>query len=642
MPYLVRGETPQDAVVTYLLEALAFTWDMHDSGSLNWHDEPGYVQWAGWPDGIQIECSSEAFHGRSYSEAEQLVLADAGFQAPTATEPNFWQRIDRLDDLPNAALALMRCMYEVLNRSPQHAALAYPEPTAAEPAAESLPSAAPDPAPELNITVPAVLLRVSQLWYPGIDEDSLYDATHGWWVMGPKRERAEYAFAVAKGTVRGVYRIFDWRSRHAGDAAQPGKLRWGFDGEPCDELSHLIGLDVSQYFPPGAANPVRYVNCDAPAAESLDRAALTPESEDATRLPTMAAICQELESNPVLHMSLGSKELFHSNVLAWLLQTHSRVAHPILSPWLQPDPARVTFAVRRESHNLDLVVELPHHAPLVIENKVFDLPDEGQLDRYSAVNIPGAVGPADLTKVLLSLTDPGWEAGEHDGWTWVSYSTLAQRVRRALHEAPHPDPFSQELVTRWADVVEGLERLVAFTDPQDTAEALLIRGDEVEILKTLRLHNALQKFRTRRVRSLLETYLAVRGLQYDLIESEFTKGTPLISVFVRLADEGQIGWQLQGNQFRRFLIVPPHLRGTSEDSKAQRVIYAREHHASWFDFTVEQELGPFSTAPTADFKHFAPGFVYDYDYLKVPGISIQQLLELGTCTLGAAIAYRDG
>lgn len=36
------------------------------------------------------------------------------------------------------------------------------------------------------------------------DQADRYDATRGWWVMGPKRGQAQYAVAVAKGIVRGV------------------------------------------------------------------------------------------------------------------------------------------------------------------------------------------------------------------------------------------------------------------------------------------------------------------------------------------------------------------------------------------------------------------------------------------------------
>jgi hypothetical protein len=111
---------------------------------------------------------------------------------------------------------------------------------------------------------PAVILRISRLWHPEMDEDDVYDAVRGWWVIGPKREQCEYAIAVAHGVIRGVFQINVWRPRRKGDDNlkddEPGKPRWGFDGAPAPGLRHLLGRDVSDLFAQGAANPVTYLN----------------------------------------------------------------------------------------------------------------------------------------------------------------------------------------------------------------------------------------------------------------------------------------------------------------------------------------------------------------------------------------------
>ncbi|WP_091414928.1 hypothetical protein [Friedmanniella luteola] len=112
---------------------------------------------------------------------------------------------------------------------------------------------------------PAVVLRIGKKWHPEMDLDEVYDTVRGWWLIGPKREQCEYAIAVARGTVRGVYQIHSWRPRQEGDRDWqddlPGKPRWGFDGAPAPDLLHLVGSDVSHLFTKGAANPVTYLNC---------------------------------------------------------------------------------------------------------------------------------------------------------------------------------------------------------------------------------------------------------------------------------------------------------------------------------------------------------------------------------------------
>jgi hypothetical protein len=47
----------------------------------------------------------------------------------------------------------------------------------------------------------------------------MYEATRGWWVIGPRRTDADYAFAVSRGVAREVYRLDGWRRQRAGIAA---------------------------------------------------------------------------------------------------------------------------------------------------------------------------------------------------------------------------------------------------------------------------------------------------------------------------------------------------------------------------------------------------------------------------------------
>jgi hypothetical protein len=117
-----------------------------------------------------------------------------------------------------------------------------------------------------HISEPCLLLRISRLWRPTMSPEELFEATHGWWRVGPRRECARYALAVASGVVREVYRIEVWRPRHKGDRGwednHGDNPRWGFEGDvAADEMARYRDRDVSRYFQPGQANPVLYVNC---------------------------------------------------------------------------------------------------------------------------------------------------------------------------------------------------------------------------------------------------------------------------------------------------------------------------------------------------------------------------------------------
>jgi hypothetical protein len=94
----------------------------------------------------------------------------------------------------------------------------------------------------------------------------LYDATRTSWKVGPKRERARYAFAVFEGIVREVYEITNWlpagstfNSRNPRGVR--AKDRWEFVGRLAPERvrQRYMNRDVSAYFKQGAQNPISYV-----------------------------------------------------------------------------------------------------------------------------------------------------------------------------------------------------------------------------------------------------------------------------------------------------------------------------------------------------------------------------------------------
>lgn len=55
--------------------------------------------------------------------------------------------------------------------------------------------------------------RLGTGWYAGIDAQTLFDATRGWWKISPRqieRRNIEHAVCVVRGVTRALYRIDDW------------------------------------------------------------------------------------------------------------------------------------------------------------------------------------------------------------------------------------------------------------------------------------------------------------------------------------------------------------------------------------------------------------------------------------------------
>ena len=120
---------------------------------------------------------------------------------------------------------------------------------------------------------------------------------------------------------------------------------------------------------------------------------------------TIDGCVRNLESSTMFHMSLGSKELFHSNFLHWISiinwDVFLMIMHGLADVkrfWWEDSycPDKNNLEVRRESQSFDLSIyilvekakrgekeETQKWIPvLVLENKVKSIPYKKQLERY--------------------------------------------------------------------------------------------------------------------------------------------------------------------------------------------------------------------------------------------------------------------
>jgi hypothetical protein len=354
----------------------------------------------------------------------------------------------------------------------------------------------------------------------------------------------------------------------------------------------------------------------------------------------VAALARELDASPVWAMSLGSKELFHSNLLAWFMDHQPEVREAIVQAWTKPEPEpepepEATTAqapkVLTEYKHLDLVVYTPGRQVLVIENKVFALPDEKQLAAYSANTIPKMHGkPA---RVLLSLTDPGWPKGcwtapTGQRWWWRSYDDLRALLAPLVPAVSRDDPYAGETLSRWLDLLKSLQhRLTPLGLPAD-GEPLPLHATYRELLATARLNTPVQKMRfahlVRQVRMQLPEQTPPLSLLAGL-----TNTVGLAEGFARGRDP-EFGWQMQGNKFRLavdFRSGPGH--GTGKDTVAAGSERARQY-LDFFNFKrvrrltgeAEREMPIGSDS----FDHYSPGFYYRY--MPVSSITLEDAVSL--------------
>ena len=129
----------------------------------------------------------------------------------------------------------------------------------------------------VEIVENGLLIRPRRLYYENIGDEELYEITRGIWKLGPRREKAEYAFTVIGFKILAVYKIHSWHKPLETEYHLRKDLnylysldmdsdelrgRYEFLGELDKSMNQsYLGKDVGAYFSKGNANPVQYINC---------------------------------------------------------------------------------------------------------------------------------------------------------------------------------------------------------------------------------------------------------------------------------------------------------------------------------------------------------------------------------------------
>lgn len=337
-------------------------------------------------------------------------------------------------------------------------------------------------------------------------------------------------------------------------------------------------------------------------------------------------IVRNIEANPLGRLMYGQRELFHSNLLAWLFDTLPAVADSVFQPFTRPG-AGVERRVERERAHLDLIMHWRAHAPLAIENKVFSIPNLGQLKEYEKVT---KAWPEEPCLLLLSVSDPGFDPGP---WQTLSYATLASRLDEAL---PRDETYNVATVRKYIELISNLDRLVAAVDIRSVSEPVWVDEAVLRAVTSPQMRAALQKARAQRVARAVNDEL--RGTTH-LADSGMSNATPIVQSLVEVRVDGTrlaLGWQLQGTQFRRAVVyIDSQLQGGSEKKRAKREALSRTHP----DLFRFPPFLPQEHAGRKEFNHYAPGFVYQY--VKTPDLTVAQLCEAAEWVHNAIEAARD-
>lgn len=296
---------------------------------------------------------------------------------------------------------------------------------------------------------------------------------------------------------------------------------------------------------------------------------------------------RRLQTSPIFQLSLASKELFHSNFLYWLWKAEPDVFWSVMDSFgiVRDDE----IVVKREWENFDLSLvcigtrkkrgneektEYIADVVAVIENKVKSLPRKEQLDEYDK-KIKNVDKDKTCAKILLSLPNPEFDLTDNE-WKYVRYEDYVKALNDSRDQAT--SHYNRAVLT---DYCQLLDTLCALKDEWlcgGDSEFLnmkytsILKSDDDKMMRELRINDIRQKIIYSKIsvllgaKSKLLTDKAITG-------SAFTNSTGISEVHFIMKnsyDYKEIGLQIQGFQYRRFVIK--RRKAISDDDCVEKIM----------------------------------------------------------------------
>lgn len=271
----------------------------------------------------------------------------------------------------------------------------------------------------------------------------------------------------------------------------------------------------------------------------------------------MKKIIDALNANPMFHMSLASKELFHSNFLYWLWKLDASNFLTLLDKLSEcNDFSRLTpdsIEVKREYQHFDLCVlekGNPNKVLLVIENKVKSIPCLKQLNEYTGK----LKNPCE--KVLLTLMQNFPDKEDilnNSDWKIKYYNNLADAISMS-----YVVPEYQTFIDEYIKFISNLHNLSTSWNPDNV---LITKQTFYKDVENLRLHDLFGKLFFSRVAAELKKKLVDQGVNLSNISvssSYSDRGGPLFDVTIRnlIDTETEFIIQVQGECYRHAVARP--------------------------------------------------------------------------------------
>lgn len=368
-----------------------------------------------------------------------------------------------------------------------------------------------------------------------------------------------------------------------------------------------------------------------------------------------------LKKSPVFAGSLGSKELFHSNLWAYLIEQKQEFMNAFFGDKFKPGVDQIVedkqtgeFA-RREKLNMDLLV-VTKDKVFVIENKIKSLPRIEQLKQYeeSINNHFPHIKEKHFLLTGIRKEKPSHLAGL-DEWKYKSYREISNGIRKELKFCEKENYYSYaneycDVIVKLSELmklgVDGIKNKFFFAQFIDK-KTIYPNSDLLKEITRLRLGDIFQKLNADSFAKKVREEIARKGLCLSLsgliCNSGFTHGNSLAEFFFeekkvlnkenkskkKKTEYVRIGVQIQGTQFRWYI------EAKKEKRVPEDVIYNKGIKLNWFfekkenkiEYPTLEEHETPMTKSYCLFKTTNDMFVYQYHNIGEDGCDFGTLSD---------------
>jgi hypothetical protein len=306
-------------------------------------------------------------------------------------------------------------------------------------------------------------------------------------------------------------------------------------------------------------------------------------------------ITESLNNNFLFQVSLGSKELFHSNLIAWLLeQKNKKGEYEALKIFLEilhlkvplntliEDEVRIT----REENNIDLIIEWKERGEckyVFIENKMKSIPTEEQLNSYDTKIEKYKKNKLDSHNKFL-LTPFDTKIGENISWKNITYKKEILNYLDLIIDIDFSNQDIRLIIERYIEFTRNIVYLFKFYIGDSLSEFKIKKYNyytsRLAYLRKIRLHDFILKNMHDSLRILLNEKLNDRNVE---IRTNFTRGNGITDIFYDLKGTNfTIGLQIQGNTLKHCIF------SKAKESNLKIIEYSKQivNKKLWFyDFT---------------------------------------------------------